>query len=76
MLKPLEDMEFHPTSSKIVQILRQKTQNTGSDLYFHVLTAFFFSQMASSMRAEVVTQDRGTLPINLYACGLMTSGAG
>lgn len=69
-------MEFHPTSSKIVQILRQKTQNTGSDLYFHVLTAFFFSQMASSMRAEVVTQDRGTLPINLYACGLMTSGAG
>ena len=32
--------------------------------------------MASSMRAEVVTQDRGNLPINLYACGLMTSGAG
>jgi hypothetical protein len=28
------------------------------------------------MRAEVVTLDRGSLPINLYACGLMTSGAG
>lgn len=76
MLKPLEEMEFHPTSNKIVKILRKKTQNTGSDLYFHVLSAFFFSQMASSMRAEVVTQDRGILPINLYACGLMTSGAG
>lgn len=76
MLKPLEEMDFHPTSNKIVKILRKKTQNTGSDLYFHVLNAFFFSQMASSMRAEVVTQDRGVLPINLYACGLMTSGAG
>jgi len=76
MLKPLEEMDFHPTSAKIVKILRGKTQNTESDLYFHVLTAFFFAQMASSMRAEVVTQDRGNLPINLYACGLMTSGAG
>lgn len=69
-------MEFHPTSSKIVKIIRKKTQNTGSDLYFHVLNAFFFAQMASSMRAEVVTQDRGTLPINMYACGLGTSGMG
>jgi hypothetical protein len=76
MLKPLEEMEFHPTSAKIVKILRDKTQNTESDLYFHVLSAFFFAQMASSMRAEVVTLDRGSLPINLYACGLMTSGAG
>lgn len=69
-------MKFHPTSEKIVKILRKKTQNTESDLYFHVLAAFFFSQMASSMRAEVVTKDRGNLPINLYALGLMTSGAG
>jgi hypothetical protein len=76
MLKPLEELEYHPTSAKIVKILRAKTQNTESDLYFHVLNAFFFAQMASSMRAEVVTQDRGNLPINVYACGLMTSGAG
>lgn len=76
MLKPLEAMEFHPTSSKLVDIIRQKTQNTGSDLYFHVLSAFYFSQMASSMRAEVVTQDRGILPINMYACLLGTSGMG
>jgi hypothetical protein len=76
MLKPLSEMDYHPTSAKIVRILRDKTQNVESDLYFHVLSAFFFAQMASSMRAEVVTQDRGNLPINLYACGLMTSGAG
>lgn len=76
MLKPLEEMDYHPTSTKIVKILRDKTQNIESDLYFHVLSAFFFAQMASSMRAEVVTMDRGNLPINLYACGLMTSGAG
>ena len=76
MLKPLEEMDFHPTSNKIVKILRNKTQNVESDLYFHVLSAFFFAQMASSMRAEVVTLDRGKLPINVYACGLMTSGAG
>jgi hypothetical protein len=76
MLKPLEEMEFHPTSSKIVNIIRKKTQNTGSDLYFHVLNAFFFAQMASSMRAEVDTKFLGKLPINMYACGLGTSGMG
>jgi hypothetical protein len=76
MLKPLEDMDYHPTSKSIVKVLSKKTQNTDSDVYYHILSAFYFAQMASSMRAEVVTLDRGSLPINIYACNLGVSGMG
>ena len=76
MLIPIADMEYHEKSEQCVALLRSKTQNTKSDTYFRVLTAFFFGQMASSMRAAVVTEDRGKIPINTYAMALMTSGAG
>lgn len=76
MLIPVEDMQYHPRSEQIVNLLRSKTQNTRSDTYFRVLTAYFFGQMASSMRANVKTEDRGVIPINVYAMALMTSGAG
>lgn len=76
MLKPVEEMQYHPKSEQIVALLRSKTQNAKSDTYFRVLTAFFFGQMAASMRASVITADRGEIPINTYAMALMTSGAG
>lgn len=76
MLKAYEDMEYHPRAEQIVALLTAKTQNTKSDTYFRVLVAYFFGQMASSMRANVVTADRGKIPINTYAMALMTSGAG
>lgn len=56
-------------------MLSRKTQN--SDLpFFRVMTAFFLAKIASSMRATLVTKDRGEVPVNLYALSLATSGAG
>ncbi len=75
-LKDLNEVAYHPTSEKILDVLRKKTQNTESDLYFRVLTSFFFAQMSSSMRAHIKTPHRGTLPINIFACCLAQSGAG
>lgn len=74
--KPWEVIPYHPVSEQIVDILRQQTQNTRSDLYFRVLTAYFMAQMAASMRCYVVTKDRGRIPVNSYVCALMESGAG
>lgn len=76
MDSPWKDRDYHPVSEQIVDILRKHTQNTTSDTYFRVLAGFFMAQMASSMRANVVTKDRGEIPINTYVCALMESGAG
>ena len=74
--RPWEDYPYHPIAEQIVDILRQQTQNTRSDLYFRVLTAYFMAQMAASMRCSLLTKDRGKIPINTYVCALMESGAG
>jgi len=74
--RPWEKFPYHPVSEEIVDILRQQTQNTRSDLYFRVLTSYFMAQMAASMRASVMTKDRGLIPVNAYVCALMESGAG
>ncbi len=71
-----ESYPYHPTSESILDLLRLRTQNTKSDLYFRVITSYFLAQMASSMRTVIKTEDRGTIPVNLYACALMTSGGG
>ena len=75
-LKPYDEMEYHPVTEQLLTILRDKTMNTESDLYFRVLGSFFLSQMASSMRTTIVTPHRGNLPTNMFACCLATSGAG
>jgi hypothetical protein len=75
-LKVWEQHGYHHTSETILNILRQQTQNTRSDLYFRVLASYFLAQMASSMRTYVSTKDRGNIPVNAYVCALMESGAG
>lgn len=68
-------MAYHATSEKVVQILCNKTQNT-NPLFFRVLISYYFAKIASMMRTNIKTHDRGIIPINLYAINLATSGAG
>ncbi len=75
-LKPLSEVDYNPTQEDLLQILRTKTQNVESDLYFRTIIAFYLSQIASSMRATIVTPHRGKLPVNMFVCALMESGAG
>lgn len=77
-LKYLDDfsaMEYHPTSKKLVEIIKSKTQND-NELFFHVLVGYYFSVMAACMRANIDTASRGLIPINLYALNLSPSGTG
>ncbi len=71
-----DGLSYHPTSEEIVNILATKTQNQDSKLYFRVLTSYYLCQMASSMHVNILTKDRGELPINMYAVALATSGFG
>lgn len=74
-MKDISTVNWHPTTEKLVQILCQKTQNN-NPLFFRVLAAYYFTKIASMMRVNIQTHDRGKIPVNLYAIALAVSGSG
>ena len=74
-MKNFDEIEYNPTSEKLVKILCEKTQSD-NPLFFRVLVGYYFCVMASSMRCTIVTHDRGDVPVNMYALSLATSGFG
>lgn len=74
-MRSFDEMDYHPTAEQLVKVLCEKTQNE-NPLFFRVLVAYYFSLVASMMRATIETHDRGPVPINLYALNLSPSGSG
>jgi len=72
---PFEEMQYHPTSEKVVEILAHRTQNT-EPLVFRVMVAYYFSMLAAQMRCSIKTLDMGEIPVNMYALNLAPSGFG
>lgn len=70
-----EDMKYFAPAEDLVKVLKNKNQSE-EDLFFRVIVAYYFSKVASIMRTQVVTLDRGTIPTNLYALNLAVSGFG
>lgn len=71
----LSQVQNSPVIEEIVGVLCNKTQNLDRGFY-RVEVAFFLAKMASSMRASILTKDRGRVPVNLYALALGASGFG
>ena len=69
----LSNVKHHPVISEITELLCNKTQNTDQG-FFKVEIAYFLAKMASCMRAQVNTKDRGLIPVNLYVLDLSESG--
>lgn len=74
-MRTFDEMNYHPTTEKLVSILCNKTQNN-NPLFFRVLVGYYFSLVASMMRTTIGTHDRGDIPVNMYALNLSTSGSG
>ena len=74
-MKPVNEMEYHPTSELLVNVLRDRTQRDDS-LFFRVVVAYYFSLAAAQMRCMINTPDRGEIPVNMYALNLAPSGYG
>lgn len=74
-MKDFEDMDFHPATEQVVNLLCEKTQSTNA-LFFRVQATFHLCMIASQMRVMIQTHDRGVIPVNMYALNLATSGAG
>lgn len=75
-LRDISEVEYHPIQERLLNILRTKTMNVESDTYFRAIISFYLAQMASSMRASIITPHRGKLPINMFVCALGESGMG
>ena len=71
----LEEMQYHPTSEKLVETICNRTQSL-EPLFFRVLVAYYFANTASHMRCSIATPDMGDIPVNLYALNLAPSGFG
>jgi len=70
-----QNLPFHPTMEKIVDILRKKTQNEDPQ-FFRLVVSYFFSKIASMMRVHVELGPEQTVPVNMYAINLAPSGSG
>lgn len=71
----LEQGAYNPLTEELLEILEKKTNNNSHN-YFRIIIAFHLAQIASNMRCKIKGATIGTVPVNLYACGLMPSGAG
>lgn len=71
----LTNTQHHPVIDDLVQVLCNKTQNVDGG-FFRTEIAYFLGKMAATMRATIVTKDRGDIPVNIYALALATSGFG
>jgi hypothetical protein len=67
--------KYHPFSEKIVDILVRKVNNDNRH-FFRILTGYYLSKVASMMRCNILTNDRGVIPVNTYVLNLMVSGTG
>lgn len=65
----------HPVIEELSEVLSNKTGNENRN-FFRIEVAYFLAKMASSMRVDVWSKDRGLLPVNVYAICLNRSGTG
>lgn len=74
-MRDFDQLEDHPVLAKMVDVITKKTQNENTS-FFKVEGVYFLAKIASAMRAQVKTKDRGLIPVNIYALGLASSGFG
>lgn len=74
-MRDLSKLTFHPTTEKIVELLCEKTQNTNPQ-FFRMMVCYYVCKMASTMRVQIKTKDRGNIPVNFYGINLGISGIG
>lgn len=71
----LSKVNHNPVLESIVDVLCNKTQQMDRG-FFRAEVAYYLGKLASSMRATIVTKDRGEIPVNIYVLALATSGFG
>ena len=68
-------MDYHPFTEKIVDAMQKKIPAAPKHM-FRCLLAYFFCKAASTMRTDIITDVRGTIPVNAFLFNLAPSGIG
>jgi hypothetical protein len=71
----LSNVKHHAAIDDISEILAKKTRNSDRGFY-RPAAAFFLCKMASCMRATIISEAYGSLPVSCYTLALATSGYG
>lgn len=71
----LSTVTHHPAVNEIADVICAQTQGQDRS-FFHAEIAYFLGKMAATMRATIVTKDRGEIPVNVYSIALAPSGFG
>lgn len=74
-MKSLDQVDYFKPVKKLADILCQKTQSS-DPLFFRILVSYYFTKIASMMRCNIKTMDRGDIPVSMYAVNLALSGHG
>jgi len=74
-MKDLTTVPYFAPVEKLSEILCAKTQ-TADPLFFRISTSYYLAKVASMMRCNIKTLDRGLIPVSMYALNLATSGHG
>jgi hypothetical protein len=74
-LSVIEKQTHHSSMSDMVDLLCHRTGNVNRE-FFQAEVAYFLGLIPSSMRATIVSPERGIIPINIYSIALATSGFG
>lgn len=68
-------MPYNPIAERIVDILVTKTQNNNRG-FFRLQANYYINLVASVMGTRIDNEITGTIPVNMYAVNLSSSGAG
>jgi hypothetical protein len=74
-LKVIDKTSHHPAMVELVDLLCHRTGNVNRD-FFQAEVAYFLGLIPSSMRATIISPERGNIPVNIYSIALATSGFG
>lgn len=67
--------KYNAIQERVVELLCIKTRSKNKHFY-RLLCAYYFSKMASMLRTNINTRERGVICINTYVVNLMLSGEG
>lgn len=71
----LSNVPHHPAIEQITDLVCSRVQNTDR-AFFRPIVAYHLMVTAATMRAKMITQDRGEIPVNGYVIALSVSGTG
>lgn len=74
-LREYDDMKYFPVVEELADILCKKTQSS-DPLFFRILVSYYLTKVASMMRCNIRTKDRGDIPVSMYGINLALSGHG